>query len=85
MSWLLFDAKKICVACVGVFLWFGLCAVSHVHTDPIFVSRADTTGCEGEWLYFSIFADALFREDELSFFMEGAPEGAILDNLGKCG
>ena len=65
--------------------WLILCAVSPIHSDPIFVPRADTTACEGNWLTFSIFADALFAEDELEFDMEGAPEGAFLENYGKCG
>lgn len=73
------------ISLFSVFVLFVLCTVSFVHSDPIFVPRADTTGCEGEGLSLSIYADALFSEDELEFEMEGAPDGAFLENYGKCG
>ncbi|UCE17310.1 MAG: hypothetical protein JSV84_10435 [Gemmatimonadota bacterium] len=76
---------KICVAFLCTWFWLIFCALSQGHSDPLFVSRADTTGCEGKWLIFSIYADALFPDDELEFDMESAPEGALLENLGKCG
>ena len=72
------------VVCLCTFLC-GLGAVSLLHSDPIFVPTEDQSACEGNWLIFSVFADALFPEDELEFEMEGAPEGTLLENWGKCG
>ena len=70
--------------CLCAFLC-GLGVVPLLHSDPIFVPTENQSACEGSWLIFSVFADALFPEDELEFEMEGAPQGAILENWGKCG
>ena len=68
-----------------LFLGLELGGLSALHSDPIFVSRGDTTVCEGDSLVFSIFADAVYPGDQLDFEMDEEPEGAELENLGKCG
>ena len=59
--------------------------IAALHPDPIFVPIDDQSVCERDFVVIVIYADALFAEDELDFIMEGAPQGAILQNYGKCG
>jgi len=66
-------------------LVLGICGRSAVHSDPIFVPTEDQSVCEGDLLILIIYADALFADDVLDFVMDGAPEAAVLENLGKCG
>ena len=59
--------------------------ISVLQAGPEFEAFGDTTVCEGDSLNVAFYANALFPEDELDFFMENAPAGAEFTNMGKCG
>ena len=81
----MFDLKKLLFSIMCVSLWLCLFGVPSLFSDPEFVPIDDQSVCEGDWVIIVMYADALFPEDDLEFDMEGAPEGAILENYGNCG
>lgn len=81
----MYDIKRLLLSVMGVTLCLGVFGVPSLFSDPEFVPIDDQAVCEGGWVIIVMYADALVPEDELEFDMEGAPEGAILENYGNCG
>jgi hypothetical protein len=79
------DGRRILFSALFLSLGLYSMGVPRLHSQPVFDVIDDQMACEGDLVVIVMFADALFPQDSLDFEMEGAPEGAILENYGKCG